>query len=300
MNSIRQDIRFGIRMLMKNRLASLVCIVALALGIGANTVMFSMAEAFLVHPVPFENADRIVALVDSRPHQGIDINSVAPATYFDWKKQARSFEQLAAYAWQEINLTGDREPQKVQAFGVTANLFATIGVIPEKGRVFLEEEEEPGKDQEIILSHGLWTERYGSDPQIVGRKVKVDGKSFEVVGVMAKGFEFPLPAEAWVPLALDAKGRIDRSSRWFWVLGRLTPGVSFEEAAAEMRSISQRQAGAYPDTNKGWQLRPMPLREFVTSTLTRQYTLLLLAAVGFVLLIACADVANVQFARVTA
>jgi len=300
MNSITQDIRFGIRMLLKNRLASLVCIVALALGIGANTVMFSMAEAFLLHPVPFENADRIVALADSRPHQGIDTNSVAPATYFDWKKQARSFEQLAAYAWQEINLTGDREPQKVQAFGVTANLFATIGVTPETGRVFLEEEEEPGKDQEIILSYGLWTERYGSDPQIVGRKVKVDGKPFEVVGVMAKGFDFPLPAEAWVPLAVDPKDRIDRSSRWFWVLGRLKPGVSFEEAAAEMRSISQRQADAYPDTNKGWQLRPMPLREFVTSTLTRQYTLLLLAAVGFVLLIACADVANVQFARVSA
>jgi len=300
MNSVWQDIRFGIRMLAKNRLASLVCIVALALGIGANTVMFSMAEAFLLHPVPFEDADRIVALADSRPHQGIDINAVAPATYFDWKKEARSFDQLAAYAWQEVNLTGDHEPQKVQAFGVTANLFRTIGVMPEKGRVFLEEEEEPGRDREIILSYGLWTERYGSDPQIVGRNITVDGKPFEVVGVMAKGFDFPLSAEAWVPLSVDPKDRVDRSSRWFWVLGHMRPGVSLEEASAEMRSISQRQAEAYPDTNKGWQLRPMPLREFVTSTLTRQYTLLLLAAVGFVLLIACANVANVQFARVTA
>ena len=300
MNSIGQDIRFGIRMLAKNRLASLVCVVALALGIGANTVIFSLAEAFLLHPVPFENADRVVALVDSRPHQGIDINSVAPATYFDWKKEARPFDHLAAYAWQEINLTGNSEPQKVQAFGVTANLFRTIGVMPEQGRAFLAEEEERGKDQEIILSYGLWTERFGSDPQIVGKNIKADGKSFEVVGVMAKGFDFPLSAEAWVPLAVDPKDRVDRGSRWLWVLGRLKPGVSFEEAAAEMQSISQRQAVAYPDTNKGWQLRPMPLREFVTSTLTRQYTLLLLAAVGFVLLIACADVANVQFARVTA
>jgi len=300
MNSVWQDIRFGIRMLAKNRLASLVCIVALALGIGANTVIFSMAEAFLLHPVPFEDADRIVALADSRPHQGIDINAVAPATYFSWKREARSFEQLAAYAWQEVNLTGDHEPQKVQAFGVTANLFATIGVMPEKGRAFLEEEQEPGRDREIILSYGLWTQRYGSDPQIVGKNIKVDDKSFEVVGVMAKGFDFPLPAEAWVPLSVDPKDRVDRRSRWFWVLGRLSPGVSLEEASTEMRSISQRQAEAYPDTNKGWQLRPMPLREFVTSTLTRQYTLLLLAAVGVVLLIACANVANVQFARVTA
>jgi len=300
MNSVWQDIRFGIRMLAKNRLASLVCIVALALAIGANTVIFSMAEAFLLHPVPFEDADRIVALADSRPHQGIDINAVAPATYFSWKREARSFEQLAAYAWQEVNLTGDHEPQKVQAFGVTANLFATIGVMPEKGRAFLEEEQEPGRDREIILSYGLWTQRYGSDPQIVGKNIKVDDKSFEVVGVMAKGFDFPLPAEAWVPLSVDPKDRVDRRSRWFWVLGRLSPGVSLEEASTEMRSISQRQAEAYPDTNKGWQLRPMPLREFVTSTLTRQYTLLLLAAVGVVLLIACANVANVQFARVTA
>jgi putative ABC transport system permease protein len=300
MNSVWQDIRFGIRMLAKNRLASLVCIVALALGIGANTVMFSMAEAFLLHPVPFEDADRIVALADSRPHQGIDINAVAPPTYFDWKREARSFDQLAAYAWQEVNLTGEHEPQKVQAFAVTANLFLTIGVMPEKGRAFLEEEEEPGRDREIILSYGLWTQRYGSDPQIVGKHIKVDGKSFEVVGVMSKGFDFPLPAEAWVPLSVDPKDRLDRSSRWFWVLGRLRPGVSLKEASTEMRSLSQRQAEAYPDTNKGWQLRPMPLREFVTSTLTRQYTLLLLGAVGFVLLIACANVANVQFARVTA
>jgi len=286
-------------MLAKNRLASLVCIVALALGIGANTVVFSLAEAFLLHPVPFDDGERIVALVDSRPRQGIDLNSVAPTTYFDWKNEAQSFDQLAAYAWQEINLTGDHEPQKVQAFGVTANFFTTIGVVPKQGRVFFPEEEEPGKDQEIILSNGLWTQRYASDPQIVGKKIKVDGKAFEVVGVMAKGFDFPLPAEAWIPLSLTPKDRLDRSNRWLWVLGHLRPKVSFAEAAAEMQSIAQRQAEAYPDTNKGWQLRPMPLREFVTSTLTRQYTLLLMAAVGFVLLIACADVANVQFARVT-
>jgi putative ABC transport system permease protein len=300
MNSIGQDIRFGIRMLAKHRLASLVCIVALALGIGANTVMFSIAKAFLLNPVPFGDADRIVALVDSRPRQGIDTNTVAPATFFDWKKEARSFDQLSAYAWQEINLTGNQEPQKIQGFGVTANFFATIGVMPEKGRVFFLEEEEPGKGQEIILSHGLWTERYASDPQIVGKNIKVDGKPFEVVGVMAQGFDFPLPAEAWVPLSVSPGDRLDRSNRWLWVLGRLKPGVSFEEAATEMRSIAERQAEAYPDTNKGWQLRPLRLRDFVTDTLTRQYTLLLMTAVGFVLLIACADVANVQFARVTA
>jgi putative ABC transport system permease protein len=299
MEAILQDVRFGFRMLMKHRLASLVCVVALGLGIGANTAMFSVAEAFLLHPVPFENADRVVVLVDTRPEQNIDQNAIAPATYFDWKKEARSFEQLGAYAWDELNLTGDREPQKVQAFQVSANFFPMIGVKPLMGRPFLAEEEQPGKDQEIILSNGLWEQRYGADPNIVNKVIKVDGKSYTVVGVMSKGFDFPMPAEAWIPLALEVKESLRRDNRWLWVLGRLGPSVSFSEATAEMEAIAQRQADAYPDTNKGWQLRTMPLAQFITGTLTRQYTLLLMGAVIFVLLIACADVANVQFARVT-
>ena len=299
MRSISNDIRFGARMLAKQRLASIACVIALALGIGANTAIFSMAEAFLLHPVRFENADRVMVLADSRPQQEIVMNPVAPATYFDWKTEARSFDELAAYAWHEANFTGDGEAQKVQTFAVTANFFSTIGVRPQSGRVFLAEEEVPGKDQEIILGHALWKQRYGSDPQIVGKSVKVNGKKFTIVGVMSEGFDFPLPAEAWVPLALEPKDRVRRDARWIWVLGLIRPEVSFSEAAAEMQTIAERQAEAYSDTNKGWRLRPLPLREFVTSTLTQQYTLLLMAAVGFVLLIACADVANVQFARVT-
>ncbi len=299
MFSILQDAQFGLRMLAKHRLATLVSIVALALGLGANTAMFSVAEAFLLHPVPFENADRIIALVDSRPQQNIDMNAVAPATYFDWKQQAHSFDQLGAYAWNEINLTGDGEPQKIQAFQISANLFGMLGVQPQLGRTLLPEEEERGKDQEIILGHALWEQRYASDSRIVGKSVKVDGKSFTIVGVMAKGFDFPMPAEAWIPLPLDAKTRLQRDERWLWVLGRLKRGVSYAQAAAEMQGLAQRQSELYPDTNKGWQLRPLLLREFVTGYLTRQYTILLLGAVGFVLLIACADVANVQFARMS-
>ena len=299
MFTIWQDIRFGLRMLAKHRLATLVSVVALALGIGANTAMFSIAEAFLLHPAPFENADRIVALVDSRPQQNIDVNAIAPATYFDWRKEAQSFDQFAAYSWDEVNLTGNGHPQKVQAFQVSANLFGMLGVKPQSGRVFLPEEETPGKDQEIILGHALWEQRYTADPNIIGKSVKVDGKSYTIVGVMAKGFDFPMPAEAWIPLAIEPAHRERRDNRWLWVLGRLKPHVSFSEASAEMQAIAQRQAEAYPDTNKGWQLRPMPLAQFVTGSITREYTLLLMAAVGFVLLIACADVANVQFARMS-
>src|SRR5215467_14357559 len=136
MGTILQDVRFGLRMLAKHRLATVVSILALAVGIGANTAMFSLAEAFLLHPAPFENADRIVALVDSRPQQNIDMNSIAPATYFDWRKEAHSFDQLGAYAWDEVSLTGDGHPQKVQAFRVSANLFGMLGVHPQLGRAF--------------------------------------------------------------------------------------------------------------------------------------------------------------------
>ena len=155
MFSILQDVQFGLRMLAKHRLATLVSIVALALGLGANTAMFSLAEAFLLHPVPFENADRIVALVDMRPEQNIDMTPIAPATYFDWQQQAHSLDQFAIYAWREMNLTGDREAQKVQDFQVSASFFSTLGVRPQLGRAFLPEEEVPGREQEIILGHAL-------------------------------------------------------------------------------------------------------------------------------------------------
>ena len=307
MESLWQDVRFGFRMLLKHRFATVVCVLAMGLGIGANTAMFSVAEAFLLHPVPFENSDRIVALVDSRttsqdggPGFGPqDWNAVAPATYLDWKKEVQSFDQLAVYAWDEVNLTGDREAQKVQDFQISANFFPAIGVHPLMGRSFLPEEEEPGKNQEIILSYGLWQQRYAADPNILNRVVKVDGKSFSIIGVMKKGFDYPMPAEAWVPLSLTVKESQRRDNRWLWVLGRLKPGVSFAEGAAEMSAISELEAQAYPDTNKAWRLRPQPLRQFITGTLTRQYTILLMGAVAFVLLIACADVANVQFARIT-
>jgi putative ABC transport system permease protein len=299
MHNIWQDIRYGARMLWKHRLATLVCAAALALGIGANTAMFSVAEAFLLHSVPFENPDRIVAMFSVRPQQNIDRNGIAPATYLDWQGQAKSFEQMGAYEWNEVNLTGNREPEKVQAYEITANFFGLLGVQPKMGRAFLPEEEQPGKEQEIILSYGLWERRYASDPNILNKTVKVDGKSFVIVGVMDKGFDFPMPAEAWTPLALTVKQRAERNSRYLWALGRLKPDGSIKQATAEMTAIAQRQSDTYPDSYKGWQLRVMPVREFATSYLTRQYTLLLMGAVGFVLLIACADVANVQFARVS-
>jgi putative ABC transport system permease protein len=299
MDTVLQDIRYALRMLWKHRFATFICAGALALGMGANTAIFSMAEAFLLHPVPLDEVNRLVAVVDSKPRQNIEKTSVAPATYLEWQEQSRSFDRLAAYTWDGVNFTGDGTPQKIQDFQITANFFSTLGVQPHLGRDFLPEEGEPGKNQELILSYGLWERRYAADPKILGKVVKVDGKPFTIVGVMGKGFDFPMSAEAWLPMAFDAKQRVERDSRPLWVIGHLKNGVSFEQANAEMLTIAQHQAAAYPDAYKDWQLRVMPLGEFATGDLTRQYTLLLLGAVGFVLLIACADVANVQFARVS-
>jgi putative ABC transport system permease protein len=297
--TLLHDIRFGGRMLWKHRLTTIVSLVALALGIGANTAIFSVAEAFLLHPVPFENAGRMVALISAHPQQHIDMNSVAPATFLDWQKQAKSFDELGAYAWGTLNLTGDSQPQRIQAFDVSANLFHVLGVQPQLGRGFLPQEEVPGADREIILSQGLWERRYASNPEILNNAIKVDGKNYTVVGVMGKGFDFPLTAEAWIPLALSVAGRESRSDNYLWVVGHLRPGVSFSSASAEMQTIFQRLTAAYPDNYSGWQLKVISLAAFVTGDLTAQYTLLLLGAVAFVLLIACVNVANVQFARVT-
>src|SRR6202163_462020 len=299
MDTVLQDIRYALRMLWKHRFATLVCAGALALGMGANSAIFSMAEAFLLHPVPLDEVNRLVAVVDSKPRQNIEKTAVAPATYLEWQEQSRSFDRLGAYSYDGVNFTGDGTPQKIQDFLITPNFFSTLGVQPHLGRDFLLEEGEPGKNQELILSYGLWERRYAADPKILGKVVKVDGKPFTIVGVMGKGFDFPMSAEAWLPMAFDAKERVDRDHRPLWVIGHLKPGVSFEQVKAEMLTIAQHQAAAYPDAYKDSQLRVQPLGEFATGDLTRQYTLLLLGAVGFVLLIACADVANVQFARVS-
>ena len=299
MESIWQDVRYGARMLWKHRLATLICAVALGLGIGANTAMFSSAEGLLLHPVPFADANRVAAIMDTRPQQNVLMNPIAPATFLEWKEQARSFEELGASNWYSVNFSGDNNPQKVQGFLITANYFSVLGVQPQLGRTFLAEEEKPGKEQEVILSHGLWERRYAADPNVLGKIVKVDGKGFTIVGVMPKNFVFPMSAEAWMPMSFTEQERAQRDRRELSVLGRLKPGVTQAQAAAEMKAIAQRQADAFPDTYKGWQLQVMSLKEYAAGDLTRQFTLLLLGATGFVLLIACADVANVQFARVT-
>jgi putative ABC transport system permease protein len=297
METIWQDLKYAARILRKNPGFSAIAIVALALGIGANTAIFSVADAFLLKPLPFHDLDRLAMVLELRPNQTQDTNSAAPATYFDWQAKSQSFEKMAAYSWDEMNLTGEGVPEKVQGFSVSPNFFDILQVAPSLGRTFRAEEDQPGHEQEALLSHGLWERRFGGDPRVLGKIAKLDGKSYTIIGVMPKEFDFPKTAQLWVPLVIPEKERTSRAARSLLPLARLKPGVTVEQAQAEMRAIAAQIGEQYPETNRGWSVRVIPLRLFVVGDLTQQYTLLLMGAVGFVLLIVCANVANLQFAR---
>jgi putative ABC transport system permease protein len=297
MAKLWQDLRYGFRMLTKSRGFTALAVLALALGIGANTAIFSVANAFLRKPVSFPQLDRLVAIENLAPEQTVGWNNVSPADYLDWKRQSRSFEQMAASEESNVNVTGNAEPERVLGAYVSANYFDVLRVKPAMGRAFLPEEEQPGRNQEAILSHGLWQRRFGSDPGVLGKTVALDGKSCTIVGVMSKEFDFPPAAQMWLPLALDAKSQTVRDDHSLDLVARLKPGVSFGEARAELETIESQLQQQFPKTDKGWEVKMMPLRVYASGELADEYCLLLMAAVGFVLLIACANVANLQFAR---
>ena len=300
MTTLFQDLRYGVRMLGKSPAFTLVAIITLALGIGANTAIFSVADAFLLRPVSFEDTDRLVMVMELSPGQMGDWNTVAPGNFEDWKQQSRSFEPMAAYLWHSFNLTGSGEPQRVQGFEVTWNFFDTLRETAAFGHTFLPQDEAPGRELQVVLAYGLWERAFAADRNIIGTKVKLNDQSYWVTGVMPKDFVFPLAADLWVPMTTSTTARrSDRSQHSLYVVTRLKPGVSVHEAQAEMDGISHRMAATYPSTNQGWGVHVIPISIFVTGELTRSYTLMLLGAVGFVLLIACANVANLELARST-
>ncbi len=300
MGTLIQDLRFGLRMLAKNPGFTVVAIVTLALGIGANTTMFSVADAFLVKPLSLPHLSRLVMLRETETGSGWGGSPTSPADFLEWKKRCAAFESLAAYRWEDVNITGGQAPERVQGVEVTANFFSTLGVGSVLGRTFANGEDEPGHDGVVILSRGFWKSRFAADPRIIGREIALNGHPYSVIGVMGRDFEFPLTVDLWTPLAMMPQQASIRDLRDLDVVARLRPGISQRQALAEMNVIMQRLAKAYPKTNRGWKALIVSAREFVNGNLTRDYTLMLLAAAGFVLLIACANVANLQFARATA
>jgi putative ABC transport system permease protein len=297
MSNILQDVRYGFRMLLKSPGFTALAVLALALGIGANTAVFSVASAFLRKPVSFPNLDRLVMVLSLPAQETLFWNPVSPADYLDWKRQSHSFEQMAAWETNDLNLTGNGEPEKLVGGLVSANFFDTLGVVPAMGRPFRPDEEQLGHEQEVILSHGLWQRRFASDPQIVGKSILLDGKKYDVIGVTASDFTFPIGVEIYLPLALKPEEQTLRTSRYLLPLMRLKPGVTVRDVRAEMLTIEGRIGKEFPATDADWGVKALPLGVFVAGEQADQYCLLLIGAVIFVMLIACANVANLLFAR---
>ena len=291
------DVQFAVRAMLRSPGLSIAGIVALAMGIGANTAIFSLADAMLFKPLSLPD-DRGLYVVGETPPGKPDLPStVAPANYLDWASQTRSFDGMSAFEWWGMALTSSGYPEHLLALRVSKDFFPLLHAHAMLGRTFLPEEDQPGHEQVIVLSHRLWQEKFNGDPRIVGRQVELDLKKYTVVGVMPKDFEFPMATDLWAPIALDLRQQHTRDNRSIFVLARLRPPVSPREAQAEMWTVVKRIDASYPSTNNGWGFMMMPVREFMIGNLTTQYLWMLLIAVGFVLLIACANVSNVLLAR---
>jgi putative ABC transport system permease protein len=294
MRTLWQDVRFGLRLLWKRPGFTVVALAVLALGVGANTAIFSVVNAVLLRPLPYPGAERVVAFDGVNPSKGIKQSNMSAPDFADWQAQARSFEALAIYAQGGTNLTGADEPERVTAAWVGPDFFRVIGVGAARGRALLPEDDRPGGTA-VVISHGLWQRRFGSDPGAVGRTVELGGRSMEIVGIMPAGFDFPQRAQVWGPLQLDLSEE-PRDNRSYSVIGRLREGVTLEAAQAEMDAISARLAASYAVTNAGWGVDLDPLKDELVGEL-KTTLFMLLAGVGLLLLIACANVANLLLAR---
>jgi predicted permease len=297
------DVRYAIRTWIRNPGFTALAILTLALGIGANTTMFSVVNATLLRPLPFPVADRLMTIWKSQITDPDDLNIVSLPNYRDWRRRSTTFADMALFdsAGRGYNLTGRREPEQVSGVRVTASFFSVLGVRPMMGRTFLAEEEEPGKDHVVVLSHGLWTRSYGADPTLVGKTIQIDGQAHTVVGVMPRSFQFQFwsgPRQLWVPAGWT-QGDQSRGSNSFVAIGRLKSGVSLSAARAEMDTIGRAMAKEYPGENAGQTIRLIPMSEYGLKNLQPALRATF-AVVGFVLLIACANVANLMLARAAA
>ncbi len=296
METLWQDLRYAIRILRKNAAFTTIAVLALALGIGANTAIFSVVNALLINPLPFPELNRLVALWEKVPSQGLDRNETAVANYIDWKAQNNSFENVALYSWWNANLGTIEPPERVQGFLVTPNFLDTLAVKPLLGRNFSEEEGQDGKDKVAILSYSLWQRRFNANPDIINQLVVVNGVTRTIIGVMPEGYNFPMGVDVLAPYAFTPQQAANRQSHGSLTIARLKPGVTMAQAQADMDGIAAGLREQYPQSNTG---RGVAIYSLLNDTVRHyQASLLVISlAVGFVLLIACANVANLSLAR---
>jgi putative ABC transport system permease protein len=298
MRTIWQDLQYGWRMLRRSPGFSLVAILTLAIGIGANAAMFSVINTVLLRPLPFPDAQRIVFIWDTDPNRNIPRGVASPAEFLDWRDQAHSFEELSAWRTWFYNLTGANEPEQVFGVHASANFLRLLGVKPILGRDFIPEEDQLGHDQVAIITYGLWQRRFGGDPTIVGRNILLDEKPFTVVGVLPRGFSVfgtSRQFDVWMPMALD-RAQLHREDHSVIVFGRLRKGVTLAQAQAEMETIIARLKQQYPGVNQQDGVHVVAFREDLARNI-KPGLLLLFGAVVLVLLIACVNVANLVLAR---
>jgi predicted permease len=299
MRNLALDLRYGLRVLSRSPGFSVATILVLALGIGANTLIFSVVNAVLLRPLPFQDSSRIMQIwhvPPARSFPGLTLFSVSPANYLDWQSQGHSFEEMAAYGGATFNIGGKERPEAIQAAPVAAGFFSILRVHPALGRTFSPEEDRPGQGHVVVLGNTLWRDHFGADPGIIGRNIVLDGETYNVIGVMPPKFKFPDFAQLWVPLAWTNEKRAVRGNHNYMVIGRLKTGVDILSAKAEISAISSRLEQLYPEDDKGWGATLVPLREQIVGDV-RPALLVLLGAVAFVLLIACANVANLVLAK---
>ena len=293
-----KDLRYAFRALARRPAFTAVAVITLALGIGANTAIFSVVYGVLLRPLGYPEAEQLVALRESNPLKQPDAQ-IAPGNFLEWQKQNTVFSDLAAYRNVSYNLTGDGDPERLLAGRVTAGLFKTLGVQPIAGREFLAQEDQPGREKVVIIGAGLWQRRFGSDPHVIGRTIKLSGEDFTVVGVMPSEFRLPdqRERELWTPIAFSDNERTLHHARYFEAIGRLKRGVTLDQAQAELSVIAGRLAQEHPDTNAGWTVKVTPALAFAVGDNARRTLWMLFEAVGLILLIACANVTNLLLAR---
>jgi putative ABC transport system permease protein len=297
MENLIHDLRYALRMLIQKPAFAVVVVLALALGIGANTAIFSVVNSILLRPLPYREPSRLVMVWMNNKRMNVDQDIHSYANYLDYRDQNQVFESLAAYSGVSLNLVGVGEPERIIGSSATANLFDVLGVDPLMGRVFTPDEEQIGQHRVAVLSYGLWQRRFGKDPNIIGQQILLSDVNRTVIGIMPPSFKYPhKDADIWVPLALDENQKRSRGSFGYYSIGRLKPGVSIEQARAEMGSIASSLENQYPDQLEGFGVNLVPLHEQVTGKV-RPALLVLLGTVAFVLLIACANVANLLLAR---
>jgi putative ABC transport system permease protein len=296
MENLRQDLRYGILIMLKSPGFTIVAVIALALGIGANTAIFSVINTVLLKPLPYKESDRIMVVRETKLPRFPEF-SVAPGNFLDWQKQNTLFENMAAQRGFAYNLIGSGDPERLRGARITSNLFSTLGVKPIEGRDFLPEEDQEGRDNVVIISHGLWQRRFGSDPKLIGQTINLNGKACTVIGIMPSSFWFPnRETELWAPMAFNAKDAENHGGHFIGVTARLKPGITREQAETEMKVIAGRLEQQYPVTNKGWSIKITPILENAVGDM-RPALMVLFGAVAFVLLIVCANIANLLLSR---